>query len=68
MLGAVAGIIFVPAIPINIIIKILIFTVFAVLFLCCAFFKLNEQNFDKVLTYFVKYIFRKKKFVYEGVL
>ena len=68
MLGAIIGIIFIPAIKIHIIFKVLIFTIFASLFLCCAFLKIGEQNFDKILTHFTKYIFKKKKIVYKGVM
>ena len=53
------------ALPINIIIKILFISVFSIFFLLCAFMKINEQNFDKMFFYAMKYLFRKKKFVYE---
>lgn len=53
------------AIPINIIIKILLFSIIAIFFLLCAFFKVQELNFDKFFFYALKFLFRKKKFMYE---
>lgn len=53
------------AIPINIIIKILLFSLFAIFFLLCAFYKIQELNFDKFFFYALKFLFRKKKFIYE---
>lgn len=53
------------ALPINIIIKISIFTLFAVFLLLCAFFKIQELSFDKFFFYTLKYMFRKKKYLYE---
>ena len=52
------------AIPINIIIKILLFSLFAIFFLLCAFYKIQELNFDKFFFYALKFLFRKKKFIY----
>ncbi len=52
------------ATPLPIIIKILFITTICVFFLLCAFFKINEQNFDKFFFYGIKYLFRKKKFIY----
>lgn len=46
-------------------IKILFITLITSFFLLCAFLKIGEQNFDKFFFYAVKYIFRKKNFVYE---
>ncbi len=46
-------------------IKIIISSLIAILFLLCAFLKINEQNFDKFFFYAVKYLFRNKKFIYE---
>ena len=45
------------AIHIPIIIKIF--------FILCAFLKINEQNFDKFFFLFIKYLSRKKSFVYR---
>lgn len=44
-----------------------IFIVIAILTfsLLCSFFKIGEQNFDKFFFYAIKYVFRKKKFVYR---
>ena len=53
------------AIPINIIIKFIFIGIFVTFFLLCAFLKINEQYFDKLFFYATKYLFRKKKFVYE---
>lgn len=36
-----------------------------IFFLLCSFLKIGEQNFDKFFFYAIKYIFRKKKFVYR---
>ena len=53
------------AVPINIFVKILFISIFSIFFLLCAFMKINEQNFDKMFYYAMKYVFRKKKFIYE---
>ena len=53
------------ATPLNIAIKIIFISIFGIFFLLCAFLKINEQNFDKLFFYALKYTFRKKKFVYE---
>lgn len=53
------------AIQMHFIFKILFIVLFATFFLLCAFLKIGEQNFDKFFFYWVKYIFRKKDFVYE---
>ena len=45
--------------------KILFITLISIFFLLCAFLKFNEQNFDKFFFYALKYLFRKKKFVYR---
>lgn len=63
MLAAASLAIF--AIPINIIIKFIIVTPICGLFLLCTFLKIGEQNFDKFFFYAIKYLFRKKNFVYE---
>lgn len=63
MLSAASLIIFV--IPINIIFKIIFSSIFIIFFLLCAFLKVNEQNFDKLFFYAIKYLFRKKNFIYE---
>ncbi len=53
------------AVPINIIFKVLIISILGVFFLLCAFFKVRELNFDKVFFYWLKFLVRKKKFIYE---
>ena len=52
-------------IPISIIIKVLFVAILGIFFLLCAFLKLNEQNFDKLFFYFVKFVFRKRNYIYE---
>ena len=54
ILGTATAIIFIPGIQIPIFLKLLIFSLSVVLFLCCAFLKLGEQTFDKVLVHFIK--------------
>ena len=44
--------------------KILFIALISIFFLLCSFFKVNEQNFDKFFFYALKYLFRKKKFVF----
>lgn len=53
------------ALPLSLIIKILLISVIAVFFLLCAFLKVNELNFDKFFYLFIKYLCRKKIYVYE---
>jgi hypothetical protein len=53
------------AIPISIALKISFICIFVTFFLLCAFLKIGEQNFDKYFFYAMKFIFRKKDFVYE---
>jgi len=53
------------ATPLNIIIKIILVLLIASFFLLCTFLKIGEQNFDKFFFYCLKYLFRKKHFVYE---
>ena len=53
------------ALYIPLVIKIVFITLLCGFFLPCAFLKIGEQNFDKFFFYAVKYIFRKKDFVYE---
>ena len=52
-------------IPTIMTIKILFITFISIFFLLCAFFKINEQNFDKFFFYGIKYLFRKKNYIYE---
>lgn len=53
------------AIKISIIVKIVLVVLLATFFLLCAFFKIGEQNFDKFFFYAIKFLFRKKNFVYR---
>ena len=53
------------ATPLNIAIKLIISITNSAFFLLCTFLKVNEQNFDKFFFYALKYLFRKKRFVYE---
>lgn len=45
-------------------VKVLFVTFISTFFLLCSFFKVNDQNFDKFFFYALKYLFRKKKFVF----
>ena len=53
------------AIPLPIAVKIILVILICIFFLLCAFLKIGEQNFDKFFFYAIKYLFRKKDFVYE---
>lgn len=53
------------AFNINIAIKIIFITITCLFFLLCAFLKIGEQNFDKFFFYCLKFLFRKKDFIYE---
>lgn len=46
-------------------IKIILISILSVFFLLCCFLKIGEQNFDKFFFYAIKFLFRKKNFVYE---
>ena len=52
------------ALKISILIRLLFVTLFAIFFLLCAFYKIGNQNFDKFFFLAIKYLFRKKKYVY----
>ena len=52
-------------IPIPYFIKIPIAMLFILLFLFCAFLRINEQNFDRFFFYALKYLFRKRRYIYE---
>lgn len=66
MLSVTSLIIFTTHLPM--VIKLLIITFISSFLLLCAFMKINEQNFDKFFFYAVKYLFRKKNFIYERCL
>lgn len=53
------------AIPISKVIIIFMVIAISTFFLLCSFLKIGEQNFDKFFFYAVKYLFRKKDFVYR---
>lgn len=53
------------ATQLPIILKISFISIIATFFLLCSFLKISEQNFDKFFYFAIKYIFRKKKFIYE---
>lgn len=52
-------------VPISIVMRLTFILIVSIFFLLCAFFKVNEQNFDKYFFYAIKYLFRKKNFIYE---
>lgn len=62
MLAASSFAILVTSLPI--IIRILFIIFIATFFLLCTFLKIGEQNFDKFFFYAIKYLFRKRNFVY----
>ena len=53
------------ATPLHIAIKISFIAIISIFFMLCTFLKINEQNFDKLFFYALKFVFRKKKFVYR---
>lgn len=53
------------ATPLPIVIKIILISLIAIFFILCAFLKINEQNFDKLFFYALKFAFRKKIYLYE---
>lgn len=53
------------ATPIPKILTLFIVILITTFFLLCSFLKIGEQNFDKFFFYAVKYLFRKKDFVYR---
>lgn len=53
------------ALHINIILKLTIISVLSIFLLLCAFLKVQELNFDRFFFYALKFLFRKKKFIYE---
>lgn len=63
MLSALCFIIF--SIPFHLVIKIIFTIIMSGFFLLCAFLRIGEQNFDKFFFYAIKYLFRKKDFIYE---
>ena len=53
------------ATPLPMALKIIFIFLIASFFLLCTFLKIGDQNFDKFFFYAIKYIFRKKYFVYK---
>ena len=53
------------ATPIPKVITTFIVIAISTFFLLCSFLKIGEQNFDKFFFYAIKYLFRKKNFVYR---
>lgn len=53
------------ATELPIVIKLLLIGIIIIFFLLCAFLKINAQNFDKFFFYALKFLTRKKKFIYE---
>lgn len=61
--ASTAGIFLVPFIAM--IIKVLLFLIFESIFVTFAFFKVDDTNADKYVTYILKYFFKKKKYILE---
>ena len=45
--------------------KIILVSIISIFLLLCTFLKVKEQNFDKFFFYGLKYLFRKKEFIYR---
>ena len=56
------------ATSLPIVLKSIFILLIAIFFLLCTFLKIGEQNFDKFFFYSIKYLFRKKYFVYKRCL
>lgn len=56
------------ATPLPVVLKIIFILVITSFFLLCTFFKIGEQTFDKYFFYALRYLFRKKYFVYKRCL
>lgn len=61
----IAGSFAILFLPIPKIISICTITIISVFFLLCSFYKINEQNFDKFFFYALKFMLRKKLYIYE---
>ena len=46
-------------------IKIMLVGIISTFFVLCCFLKIGEQNFDKFFFFAIKYLFRKKVYVYS---
>ena len=53
------------ATPLLLAMKIMFIAVISIFFLLCTFLKVSEQNFDRFFFFAIKYVFRKKTFIYE---
>lgn len=53
------------ATALPLVIKIIFISIISIFFLLCSFLKVGEQNFDKFFYFAIKYMFRKKNFIYE---
>ena len=56
------------ATPLPVVLKIIFILVITSFFFLCTFFKIGEQTFDKYFFYALRYLFRKKYFVYKRCL
>lgn len=63
MLGVSSFAILIAKLPI--VIKISFISIILIFSILCAFFKIKEQNFDKVFIDAIKYLIRKKNYVYD---
>jgi len=57
------GIVFIPNLLISI--KVVLTAIFISIFALCAFLKIEEVNADKYFVNILKYLFRKKIYIYE---
>lgn len=57
------GIVFIPNIAITV--KVILAAFLIAIFCLCAFLKIEEINADKYLINILKYVFRKKNFIYR---
>lgn len=62
MISASSFAVLATSIPLTL--KTIFILLICTFFLMCAFLKISEQNFDKFFFYALKYLFRKKTFVY----
>lgn len=62
LLGALSGFIFFTRLHISI--KIIIFATILTIMLLFAFLKINDTNFDKYTLIVIKYLMRKKRFLF----
>ncbi len=53
------------ALHIAIYIKVILVSIISLFFILCAFLKIKEETFDKLFIDSLKYLVRKRKYVYE---